>query len=189
MRKIYNMVDGIPIWQHLKNGIIEKNVQLIGPDYGKFAEILGKRELRKLTNKDGILDKIFSGVSIISTKRMPRIKIEKSSLYERGDLVLEVSYKNGTTFGKKVVIFEIKHGKFQVEQNQLRRYCAMIDDPGAYFPKADEVKVIYMMFNEIDTLNCSATYYMHELDKNLAHKILESPAIIDSEPIKNGETW
>lgn len=183
------MIEGIPIWQHLKNNIVEKDIQLIGPDYGKFAEILGKRELRRLTKKEGILDKIFPNVSIVSTKRMPRIKIEKSSLYERGDLALEVSYKNDTAFGKKVVIFEIKHGKFQVEQNQLRRYCAMIDDPGAYFPKADEVKVIYMMFNEIDTLNCSATYYIHELDKNLAHKILESSPITEDELIKNGETW
>lgn len=184
------MVDGIPIWQHLKNDIVEKDIRLIGPDYGKFAEILGKRELRKLTKKEGILDKIiFPNISILSTKHMPRVKIEKSSLYERGDIALEVSYKNGTAFGKKVVIFEIKHGKFQIEQNQLRRYCAMIDDPAAYFPKADEVKVIYMMFSEIDTLSCSATYYMHELDKNLAHKILESPPIIDDEQIKNGETW
>lgn len=185
MKKIYNMVDDIPIWQHLKNGAIEKKILLIGPDYGKFAEVLGKRMLRSLTKKGGILDEIFPNICILSAKKMPRVRIEKSSFYERGDLALEISYKNGIGFGKKIVIFEIKHGRFQIDQNQLRRYCAVIDNPGAYFPKADEVKVVYMMFSEIDTLGCSASYCMHELDKNLAHRILNSSPITDNELIKS----
>lgn len=171
VRKIYEMVDGMPIWQHLTNGAKDNKVNLIGPDYGKFAEILGRRILRILTRKGGILDDIFSDLCILSTKRV----------YGVGDLALEIhcKYENGenSTFGKKIVIFEIKHGRFQIEQNQLRRYCSMIDDPGKHFPKADEVKVIYMMFNKIDTLGCSASYSVRELDKNLAHRILESSPI------------
>lgn len=171
------MIDGIPIWQYLKNGIVEKEFQLISNDYGAFAEILGKRILRILTAKERIFDKMFPDICILSVQTVPRVRIEKSSKYDIGDLAFEISYKKDDRFGKKIVIFEIKHGKFVIEQNQFRRYCAMIDDPDSYLPKADEVKVIYVMFDKLDTMNCSAYYSMRELDRDFAHKILENPPV------------
>lgn len=50
----------------------------------------------------------------------------------------------------------------------------MVNKPGEYFPKADELRVIFVMLDSIDTVNCSASYYIRELDKMLATKILES---------------
>lgn len=181
MKQIYNMVDGIPIWQHLKNGSDETKVRLIATDYGKFAEVLGKRLLNMLTKKGGILDEMFSGIDIISVQRSPRIRIFSNAKIEMGDLIIEIDYKNDTKFGKKIVIFEIKHGRFQIEQNQIRRYSYMVNNPGEYFPKADELRVIFVMFDKIDTMNCSASYYIRELDKTLATKILDSIPIKVSE--------
>ena len=54
MKQIYDMIDGIPIWQHLKNGSDENKIRLIATDFGKFAEILGRRVINKLTEKGGI---------------------------------------------------------------------------------------------------------------------------------------
>ena len=186
MRQIYDMIDGIPIWRHLKNGATENKIKLIGSDYGKFAEILGKRILDKLT-ENGILEDILPEIDIVSVQASPRTRIYTNAKIELGDLVLELSYKNCYgNFGKKVVIFEIKHGRFQIEQNQLRRYCFMINNPGEYFPKADEVKVIFMMFDKINTNKCSASYVMHELGKDLAIKILKNsphPVIVQDHDV------
>ena len=41
MNKIYEMVDGIPLHRHLKNGSAENEMMLGEQDYGKFAEFLG----------------------------------------------------------------------------------------------------------------------------------------------------
>ena len=189
MRQIYDMIDGIPIWKHLKSDATENKIKLIGSDYGKFAEILGKRVLDKLTEKIGILDDIFPEIDIVSVQASPRTRIFTNAKIEMGDLILEISYKNNSDrFGKKVVIFEIKHGRFQIEQNQLKRYCSMINNPGEYFPKADEVKVIFMMFDKINTNKCSASYIMHELGKDLATKILENSPISVPENIDIGIT-
>lgn len=172
------MVDGIPIWQHLKNGVKDNNVKLVSSDYGAFAEIVGWRILNKLTKKGGILKELFPCLEIISVQGSPKTRILKDAKIELGDLILEISYKDSSGgFGKKVVIFEIKHGHFQVEQNQLMRYCFMVNNPDAYFPKADEVKVIFMMFDRINTMKGSASYTMGELSKELVAKILENSPI------------
>ncbi len=185
MKQIYNMIDDIPIWQHLKNGAIENKLRLTGTDYGKFAEIIGKRILNKLTKKGGILTDIFPGIEIISVHRFPRLRILNNAKIEMGDFALEIDYKDSGSFGKKIVIFEIKHGHFQIEQNQLRRYCFMIKNPGEYFSKANEVKVIFMMFDKIDTVGCSALYLTSELDKGLADKVLDSnPQKAEDEIVK-----
>ena len=174
MRKLYKMVDGIPIWQHLKNGTKNNNIKLVGSDYGGFAEIIGKRTLNILT-KNGILEEIFPSIEIISVHNSPKIRVLTSGKIEMGDLALEIDYKDSSgRIRKKVVIFEIKHGRFQIEQNQLRRYCFMINNPDVYFPKADELKVVFMMFDRINTIKCSASYSIHELDKELVTKILEN---------------
>lgn len=36
-------IDNIPIWQCLKNDAINKETSLTNKDFGKFAEIIGKR--------------------------------------------------------------------------------------------------------------------------------------------------
>ena len=175
MRKLYKMVDGIPIWQHLKNGAKTNNIKLVATDYGRFAEIVGNRVLNRLTEKGGILEELFSSIEIISVHRSPKIRVLANAKIEMGDIILEIDYKDSSgRFRKKVVIFEIKHGNFQIEQNQLRRYCFMVNNPDAYFPKTDELKVVFMMFDRINTMKCSASYSMHELDKEFATRILEN---------------
>jgi hypothetical protein len=174
MKHAYNMIDGIPIWQHLKNGAEEKQVKLTARDYGKFAEILGERILYKLTEKGGILKDMFPGTDIVSVQKSPRMRILARAKVEMGDLALEISCKDSYSgmFGKKIVIFEIKHGRAPIEQNQLTRYCSMINDPGEYFPKAGEVRVIFLFINVINTKKGSASYSICELGKDLATKIL-----------------
>lgn len=175
MTQVYNMIDGMPIWQHLKNGAEESSIKLISKDYGKFAEILGERILYKLTRKGGILKDMFPEIDIVSVQKSPRMRIFARKKVEIGDLALEISYKDfSCKFGKKIVIFEIKHGKSPIEQNQLRRYCFMINSPGEYFPNADEVKVVFLMINVINTKKDSASYSICELCKDLARRILEN---------------
>ncbi len=186
MKKVYKMVDGIPIWQHLKNGVKDNNIKLIATDYGAFAEIVGKRVLNKLIGRGGILGELFPEVEIISVQGSPKTRILKDAKIELGDLILEISYKDSSgKFGKKMVIFEIKHGRFQIEQNQLRRYCFMINNPDAFFPKADELKVIFMMLDKINTTKGSASYSMSELCKELATEILGSSPL----PSQLSETY
>ena len=75
MKKAYNMIGGVPIWQHLKNGVEERSAKLVAKDYGKFAEILGERLLYKLIKKGGILDEMFPGIDIVSVQKSPRVMI------------------------------------------------------------------------------------------------------------------
>lgn len=176
MKKVYNMIDGMPIWRHLKNCAKENSVKLVARDYGKFAETLGERILYKLIKKGGVLEDIFPGADIVSVKKSPRMRVFARTKAEMGDLALEVSYKDSCSgrFGKKIVIFEIKHGRSPIVQNQLRRYCFMINSPEEYFPKAEEVRVVFLIFSKIDTIDGNASYSICELSKVLATKILES---------------
>ena len=64
------MIDGIPIWQHLKNGTKKNNIKLVATDYGGFAEIVGKRVLNRLTENGGILEELFPSIDIISVHRL-----------------------------------------------------------------------------------------------------------------------
>ena len=176
-RKIYKMIDSIPIWSHLKNGAEKTKINLIANDYGKLAEILGNRMLNNILQRGGILDNMFSDIEIISAHFIKKFKVLERAKIGLGDIVIEVDYKKDGAFGKKIVIFEIKHGKIIIEQNQLRRYCSMILNPGEHFHKADEVKVIYVIFDDIDTLNASAFYSIKEMDKDFARKVLEQEPV------------
>jgi hypothetical protein len=180
-RKIYKMIDSIPIWTHLKNGAEKIKIKLIANDYGKLAEILGNRVLNDILQKGGIVDNMFSDIEIISTHFITKFKVLERAKIGLGDIVLEVDYKKygDGAFGKKIVIFEIKHGKIIIEQNQLRRYCSMILNPREHFHKADEVKVIYMIFDDIDTYNASAFYSIKEIDKDFARKVMEQEPVGD----------
>lgn len=178
-RKIYKMIDSIPVWVHLKNGAEKIKINLQASDYGKFAEMLGNRVLNNILQRGGILDNMFSDIEIVSVHFINKFKILERAKIGLGDVVIEVDYKKDGIFGKKIVVFEIKHGKVIIDQNQLRRYCSMILNPGEHFHKADEVKVIYMTFDDIDTLNASAFYYIKEIDKDFARKVMEQEPVGD----------
>lgn len=172
-KKIYKMIDSIPMWAHLKNGAERTKIKLIANDYGKLSEILGNRILSNILLKGGIIDNMFSDIEILATHFIKKFKVLERAKIGLGDIVLEVDYKKDGAFGKKIIIFEIKHGKIMIEQNQLRRYCSMILNPGEHFHKADEVRIIYMLFDHIDTMNASAFYSIKEIDKDFARKIIE----------------
>ena len=176
-KKIYKMIDSIPVWTYLKNGAERTKIKLIANDYGKLSEILGNRVLNNILQRGGILDNMFSDIDIIATHFIKKFKVLERAKIGLGDIVLEVDYKKDGAFGKKIVIFEIKHGKIIIEQNQLRRYCSMVLNPGEHFHKADEVKVIYMIFDDIDTLNASAFYSIKEIDKEFARKVMEQEPV------------
>lgn len=178
-KKIYKMVDSIPVWAHLKNGVEKTKINLIANDYGKLAETLGNRLLHDILQRGGILDNMFSDIEIVSTHFIKKFKVLERAKIGLGDIVLEVDYKKDGAFGKRIVIFEIKHGKIIIDQNQFRRYCSMVLSPGEYFHKADEVKIIYIMFDGIDTLNASAFYSIKELDKDFARKVMEQEPVGD----------
>lgn len=174
MKKIYEMIDGLPLYKHIKSGSTEIETKLIDHDYGKFAEILGKKIIN-YSSKNGGFSDIFPGICIISiNKIMSKRRAGCKRGTEIGDSAYEISYKDGDKYGKKVVVFEIKYGASRIKQNQIGRYCDMIDKPGEYFPKADEVKVIYLFFSKIDTVTGLVSYRICELDEGLTNKILTS---------------
>ena len=53
----------------------------------------------------------------------------------------------------------------------------MILNPGEHFKKADELKVIYMIFDSIDTLDAYAFYSIKEMDQDFARKIMEQESV------------
>lgn len=166
------MHDGIPIWKHLMNNGQEQQTHIKGADYGSMAERIGKRELRNKIKFDHLLDKLFPDLPIIS---MNRISKKSHRSLEYGDYCLEISYlKESLTYGKKILIIEIKHGKVQISQQQIRRYSEYITNPSAYFRKADEVKIIFMLFTEINTSNATATYSLCEFNNELASRVLNA---------------
>jgi hypothetical protein len=160
-------IDDIPIWKHLKDGATKKETILTNKDSGKFAEIIGKRILWNFS-KSNILKEIFPDIDITSANRMPGLGV--------GDVAYKISYKKDGGYGQRVVIFEIKHGKILIGRSQFEKYCRIITDHN-YFPKAEDIRVIFMMFEQIDTLNNKAIYSFYDLDKELACKFLETKVI------------
>ena len=166
------MLNGIPIWKNLKNNGTEHNLHIIGGDYGSFAERMGKREINKKIKYEKFIQDIFPDIDIVSIAKYYKFKNKHRSL-EYGDYCIEISYHNKetNTYGKKILIIEIKHGKVQISQQQIKRYSEFIINPSAYFRKADEVKIIFMIFTEINTLNATASYFISEFNKEFANKI------------------
>lgn len=162
----YEMHDGIPIWKHLKNGGVENKIRLRGVDYGLLAEQIGIREIKSLIIDNSFLDKTFPDITIISLNR------KRQRRY--GDYCLEISYKKDNVYGKKVLIIEIKHGKIEISQQQIKRYSNYVVNLSAYFRKADEIKIYFMLFTKIDTLNSFATYALCEFNKSFASKIVDA---------------
>ncbi len=172
-KKEYEMHDGIPIWKHLENNGTVHESHIWGSDYGALAERIGKRNIGIKIKYEGFLNKIFPDINILSVARKTKFKSAKGSR-EYGDYCLEVHYKSNSVYGKKVLIIEIKHGLVKIHQKQIRRYSNYVINPSAYFRKADEVKIIFMIFTEIDTLNATTSYYLCEFNKELANKIIDA---------------
>lgn len=190
-KEIYQMHDGIPIWKHLSNNGTEYGLHIYGEDYGSFAERIGKREISRRIKYNKFLESIFPDIEILSFARKTKFKLLHKSK-EYGDYCLEISYRTDRhmTFGKKVFILEIKHGKVQISQQQIRRYSEFIKNPSAYFRKADEVKVIFMIFTEINTSNATATYFLSEFNKELVDKIINAmPVTKENESDNLFELW
>lgn len=184
MKEQFDMQDGFPIWKHLMNNGQKHKAGLRGGDYGKLAEWIGIREVKECIKFRNLITDIFPDIIPLSLSRRVR---KKSKHLEYGDYCLQISYKdkNGTRYGKKILIIEIKHGHIQISQQQILRYSKYLIDPAAYFRKADEVKVIFMIFTKINTINASATYLFCEFNQELAYKIINA---IPKEPEQNKVT-
>lgn len=157
-------IDDIPIWKHLKNGAVQKDVKLTNKDSGKFAEIIGSRILWNF-KQSKILDEIFPDIEILSARRMAGLGV--------GDFVYQISYKKNEGYGQRIAIFEVKHGNIKLGRFQFEKYCRIIGQPKNYFPKSEDVRIIFLMFEQIDTLSMNSSYLYKELDKELAIKFLE----------------
>lgn len=180
-KKEYDMHDGIPIWKHLENNGTVHETHIWGSDYGVMAERIGKRDIHIKIKYEGFLNRIFPDINILSVFHRTKFKSAKRSR-EYGDYCLEVSYESNGTHGKKVLIVEIKHGLVKIHQKQIRRYSNYIINPSVYFRKADEVKIIFMIFTEINTMEASASYFLCEFNKELANGIIDAvPKIQETE--------
>ncbi len=166
IREKYNMHNGIPIWKHLKNNGTEHKTDMHGVDYGLLAEQIGIREIRHLIKDKGFLYYFFPDITILSINRRRERKY--------GDYCLEINYQQDKRYGKKILIVEIKHGKIEISQQQIKRYSNYLINSSTYFRKADEVKVIFMLFTEINTMVASASYSLCEFNKEFANKIIDA---------------
>lgn len=172
-KKEYEMFEGLPIWKHLKDNGEKHNAKMQGTDFGTLAELIGTREIKKSIS-NGLLNKLFPDIDIISVTRIRR---NKSSKY--GDYNLQINCKKDNVYSKKILIVEIKHGLIEISQQQIKRYSKYLIFPSEYFRKADEVKIIFMLFDRIDSINASSTYMLCEFNKTLASKIINAMPKID----------
>ncbi len=157
------MTEEKPCWKELSdNQSPDFEVELIPQDFGIIAERIGIRILRTILLKKGSINRFYPATKILYT--MPTTG--------DWDYGIEIQYRLGKEYGKKLLIFEIKHGK-NIPHKQLYTYSDMIINPKNYFPEVDEVKVFYMMFDFVDTLNRIASYHFCELEKPLAKRVLE----------------
>lgn len=168
MKAKYELIDGIPIWVHLKNGASADFVaDLTAGDMGIIAERVGKRILSQ-SLKD-MCEMFFPSIGVLSAKKI--------MIHGYGDYLVEISYKDSNGYGKKILLFEIKHGKVHISQQQIKKYSSLLLNPDQYFRKADEIKIIYMIFEVIDTVNKKVHYYFSELNKDFGKLILDRPPL------------
>lgn len=173
MKKVYKMIDGIPLYKHLKNSSVENKMTLLANDYGEIAEVLAKKIIGySIENKN--LSDVFPGICILTVHNITSKRHHMKHGDHTGDAVFEITYKENDKYGKKILIFEVKYGISPITQGQITKYCNIIDKPGEYFPKADEAKIIYIFFGEINTVKDFALYRICELDKELVSKLLQA---------------
>lgn len=178
MKKVYKMIDGIPLHKHLKNSSVENKMILSAHDYGEIAEVLAKKIINySIENK--MLSDIFPGICILVVNNITSKRHHMKHGDHTGDVVFEILYKEDNKYGKKILIFEVKYGISGISQSQIKKYCNIIDKPGEYFPKADEAKIIYIFFSKINTVKDYALYHICELDKELVCKILQNEELRD----------
>jgi hypothetical protein len=181
MKDVYEMLDGVPIWQHLANGGVLHDVELRGWVFGRLAEMIGKSWLKEAMSSkcDGnLIKELFPNLEVLSIKSVSN---KSRRCHVDGDVIVEVDYKQGLAYGKKIVCFEIKHGKIAIHQNQIRHYCEMIDNPSNFVKKADEIRIFFLLFESIDTKSMYAHFHLCELNKTLVSHILNSKPINSNE--------
>lgn len=180
--KSYAMIDGTPIWQHLKeNNSFDVNENITPIDNGKIAEIIGKRILAQ---------KIFRDKTLVgSFYQDPNMYIYSlNKLNDGGDYTVQINYERAGKFGKKILLFEIKNRAFSIQQSQIQKYSSMILYPSNYFAKADEVKVVYMVFDVIDTVQQKVHYYFSVLEPTIAKKIIEQKDALEMIVVRQSPT-
>lgn len=150
----------IKCWEELSNNKTpDYEIKLIPADFGVVAEYVGVRTLIKILASKENLNKFYPNVKTLQYKK----------INGDWDYGIEIHYRKNKEYGKKILIFEIKHGK-NIGHKQMHKYSDMVIDPKKYFPEADEVKVFYMIFENLDTLNRKATYHFCELEQTIAKK-------------------
>ena len=147
-------------WEELLNNNGTKHeVELLPADFGVITEFVGIRTIKEILKSKESLNKFYPNIEILYRK----------NIIGNWDYGTEIHCKNDGKFGKKILIFEIKHGK-NIPHKQMHRYSDMIINPKEYFIGVNEVKVFYMMFDKMDTLNRTTRYHFCELERSLAER-------------------
>lgn len=168
-----------PCWEELldNNDGSKHEIKLLPIDFGAITEFVGIRTLRSILRLRESINKFYPDIHILYKKR----------IIGNWDYGTEIHYKNNGKFGKKILLFEIKHGK-NIPHRQMYKYSDMIVNPKEYFPEANEVKVFYMMFNKMDTVNRTVRYHFCELEKPLARRSISIKDKKDTR-MENPNTW
>lgn len=164
MKVVYEMINGIPMWWHITdNGDDGYDAEITSGDNGKIAERIGTRLLSNGLKNRTLIKMFYPDIEVLSFKK----------LNGEGDYLIEISYRYPDGYGKKILLFEIKYGKVDISQSQIKKYSSMLLNPDQYFKKADEVKIVYMIFDKVDTVNQTVHYYFSVLKKDFAKLILD----------------
>lgn len=127
------------------------------------------RHLRmKKLNK--FIDNIFSNVTVFQIQGLsPK---DNKKYKDLGDIVYFVNC--GKKDGKKIVVFEVKHGTRLIREKQLRKLCNIVLNPNEYFDKVNEVRVFYVFVKYIDFESDFIELTFCELTRELAERILDT---------------
>lgn len=173
-KDIYKMVNDRPMWQNLEESGWVYQQKLRAIDYGFMAETLARSLLHDDVMKYRIIDGAFPDIEILATRHIHMPK-------ENGNYIFEVDYTKDGKYGKKALILEVKHGKAMISQQQLRRYCDFTRNPSTFMKKADEVKIVYIFYNTIDTQRGICDIHISELSKSMID------SVVTSEPLSPAE--
>jgi len=168
----YEMLDGIPIKEHLRKRGKEVTMKIKNSKYECSLHNIVTEKLGRMY--------ISKHIRSIARSTYPDVKILHVKILDMGrsygDRLYEVDYKKGDKYGKKVLLFEIKCGNTHMSQTQLRKYCNMILNPSKYIKKADELHVYYLIFPvDMEVFNPEKiTFCLSELTASFAKRILDT---------------
>jgi hypothetical protein len=149
-----------PCWEELiSNNGSKREIKLLPMDFGTITELIGIRTIREILKSKESLSRFYPDIDILRRKK----------INGDWDYGAEIHYKNNGKFGKNILLFEIKYGKY-IPHKQMHKYSDMIINPKDYFPEVNEIKVFYMMFDKVDTVNRIASYHFCELERSLAER-------------------